>query len=41
MLGRLSAQIIKLSNAVQKLPREVTENVHGVAPSFLELPPGA
>ena len=33
-------QIIKLSGAVQKLPREVVENVHGVAPRFLELPPG-
>ena len=33
-------QIIKLSGAVQRLPREVVENVHGVAPRFLELPPG-
>lgn len=29
-------QVIKLSDAVQKLPRQVTCNVHGVAASFLE-----
>lgn len=33
-------QIIKLSGAVQKLPREVIENVHGVAPRFLDMPEG-
>ena len=29
-------QIIKLSDAVQSLPRQVTSCVHGVAPGFLE-----
>ena len=29
-------QVIKLSDAVQKLPRQVTACVHGVAPGFLD-----
>ncbi|KAK9788295.1 hypothetical protein WJX73_003516 [Symbiochloris irregularis] len=29
-------KVIKLSDAVQTLPRQVTENVHGVAPGFLQ-----
>ena len=33
-------QVVKLSGAVQRLPREVIENVHGVAPRFLDMPEG-
>ena len=31
------AQVIKLSDAVQTLPRQVTECVHGAAPNFLKI----
>ena len=34
--GRL-LQIVKLSDAVQELPRSVTEFVHGVPDSFLKV----
>lgn len=30
-------KVIKLSGAVQRMPREVTEFVHGVSPAFLEV----
>ena len=30
-------QVIKLSDGVQRLPRQVTKNVHGAARSFLEV----
>jgi hypothetical protein len=37
-LVRVAAlQVIKLSDAVQQLPRQVTCNVHGVAAAFLEV----
>lgn len=32
-----AAQVIKLSDAVQTLPRQVTSCVHGVASAFLEI----
>ena len=33
--NRRPRQVIKLSDAVQKLPRQVTCNVHGVGSNFL------
>lgn len=35
--SHLRLQVIKLSDAVQQLPRQVTCNVHGVAAAFLEV----
>lgn len=35
--GGGGAQVIKLSDAVQTLPRQVTSCVHGVASAFLEV----
>ena len=31
------SQVVKLSDTVQKLPRQVTSNVHGVAQCFLDV----
>ncbi len=33
----LGMQVVKLSNTVQTLPRQVTSNVHGVAQCFLDV----
>ena len=32
-----ATQVVKLSDTVQKLPRQVTCNVHGVAQCFLDV----
>ncbi len=33
----LGVQVVKLSDTVQTLPRQVTSNVHGVAQCFLDV----
>ena len=37
LLTDCAAQVVKLSDAVQRLPRQQTQFVHGVPESFLEV----